>query len=151
MTAKHKTTKAQVSRRTLLQTATGAALAAAVFPLAATDVRADKKKKAAVTDPDAFPPMALWLALTTNEAFNNLTAAQIAQAAGITNVTKVQTYLALVSDQTAWKTPPINNNADMFIKLRAQFQTLAGDIGYSGGQCPKGLDSIAAVAALAHS
>jgi hypothetical protein len=150
MMTKSKSTKAQVSRRKLLQTAAGAALAAAAVPLAATDIRA-AKKKAAVSDPAAFPPMALWLALTTNEAFNNLSAAQIAQAAGITDTTKVQHYLNVVGDSTAWKTPPINNNADMFIKLRAQFQIFAGDIGYSGGQCPRGLDSIAAVGALAHS
>jgi hypothetical protein len=148
MIAKSKTTKGQVSRRKLLQTATCAGLTAAVFPLAATNVLADKKR-VAVTDPAAFPPMALWLALTTNEGFNNLSPAQLAQAAGVDKST-ADKYLKFVNNSSA-QSFSINNYADMFVKLRAQFQLLAGDTGYSGGQCPKALDSIAAVAALAHS
>jgi hypothetical protein len=149
MSANTKVKKSQISRRKLLQTAS-AGLAVAVVPLAAANASApSEKKKLAASDPKAFAPMALWLALTTNASFNNLDASAIAQATGVDKA-KVQKYLDLVND-AGQLTVSYNNYAAIFVHLRTKFQLLALDAGYSGGQCPKGLDTISAVAALGNS
>lgn len=149
MSENTKVRKSQISRRKLLQSAS-AGLAVAVVPLAAANASAPSdKKKLAVPDPTAFAPMALWLALTTNATFNNIEAAAIAKATGVDKA-KVQKYLDLVNDSGPL-TVTYNNYAAIFVHLRTKFQLLAVDAGYSGGQCPKGLDTISAVAALGHS
>jgi hypothetical protein len=149
MSANTKVKKSQMSRRKLLQTAS-AGFAVAVVPLAAANASAaSDKKMLAVTDAKAFAPMALWLALTTNESFNNLDASAIARATGV-DAAKVQKYLDLVNN-AGQQTFSYNNYAAIFVHLRTKFQLLAVDAGYSGGQCPRGLDTISAVAALGNS
>jgi len=147
MNTKTKARTTQLTRRKLLQTATAAGLTVAVVPLMASNLNADKKKTA-VADAGAFAPMALWLALTTNESFNTLDPSVIAKATGV-SVAAATKFKQLVNN-TQKQTFTLNNYADIFIQIRGHFQSLATDIGYSGGQCPKSLDTIAAVAALDH-
>jgi hypothetical protein len=134
------------SRRTVLKTATAAAIGLILDPLAKatpTTTPIDYGQGSGQTHLDStnlFPLLAAWLLLTTNGPAETVDPARIASVANI----------SAASAQGIWN--QYHNNQASFSKVRGAFGTLAKAFAtaapYSGGQCPEAAATIAPVAAL---
>jgi len=135
-----------LSRRTILKTATGAALAVALGSLTSGAPPSQPiyyGKNAGQTAMDAtnvFPLFAAWLLLTTNGPAETLDKATISKVANLDSRNTDQIWDQYSQHQQA------------FSEVRRAFgelaKTFASQLPYSGGQCPEKALTVAPVAAL---
>ncbi len=135
-----------LSRRTMLKTATGAALGVALGPLASATPVAQPiyyGKMAGQTPLDAtnvFPLFAAWLLLTTNGPAQTVDKATISKVANLDSR----------STDDIWQ--KYSDNQQSFSDVRKAFGELAIKFAskqpYSGGQCPDDAATVAPVATL---
>lgn len=135
-----------LSRRTMLKTATGAALGVALGSLASAAPPAQPiyyGKSAGQTPLDAtnvFPLFAAWLLLTTNGPAETLDKATISRVANLDSHNTDQIW-----DQYSQHQQAFSDVRKAFGELA---KTFASQLPYSGGQCPENALTVAPVAAL---
>ena len=138
-----------ISRRDLIRGTAAAALLAAT-PFTSISALADEKKKpanrknkAGREDKDAFPIMAAWLAFTTSTTIHN-----VGNKPGSLGVPpKVVQPFANIDSSAA--TPPVfATYQSLFDHVRTLFQKGAADGGYTGPECPAGMETLKVVADL---
>jgi hypothetical protein len=141
--------KAGLTRRTMLQTAAGAALGMAVatatpaVPAPPPIYYGKVAGRTPLDEKNLFPLLTAWLLLTTNGPAETIDAAKIAAVANIDPKNVVDTLLAKYTDKRF---------ASSFSKVRMAFSEVAKEFAnaqpYSGGQCPESAARVAPIASL---
>jgi len=139
-----------VSRRRLLQGAVAATVIAATPRLSA---EGGAKQKTVVPptcdntiDPAAYPALAGWLVLTTNQdLFDSVGASNVASRLKVNQVA-LQTLRDKISGKKSVPFDPPSSWAELYGKVHTDFQTLANDgTGYTGPACPRTFETIEAI------
>jgi hypothetical protein len=135
-----------LSRRTMLKTATGAALGVALGSLASATPPSQPiyyGKNTGQTPLDAtnvFPLFAAWLLLTTNGPAETLDKATISKVANLDSRSTDQIWNQYSQNQQAF--------SDVRKAFGELAKTFASKLPYSGGQCPDDALTVAPVATL---
>jgi hypothetical protein len=139
-----------VSRRKLIQSAAAVTMVAAIHTVSAKGTEARNKAAAfnEKIDSPSYRALALWLTLTTNpkQFFNDHTPDEIDVRLQVTKGSAKSFH-----DKFTGVTPlPIipKTYGDMYELVKSDFKDVAGAAPYSGGQCPKNVETIGAIADL---